>query len=292
MCVYQSVLTLLFFVVDLVSGQKMRAEELFDTSTCVLNSATKQISKCQKRRFSGHSVITDFFSEIVRDIFDLHYELVSGESFCIIAATIPPFIAARMADDPFHACFYNKKHHKNRHQLPGWCQRIARYIISIPAILFGIQALFAKDLEFRFTGQLLIVGLPFVIFGKDILKHLDFQCGKRPWNEHFSCEKRSGGGFPSGHVAESAFVAALYGLRFGPRYAVPLSIGAAFVAGTFVNCNRHYLSQVVAGAGLGILYAVAANKVVNSRLRESYDCQCAITMGDRGEPALSFTAKF
>jgi membrane-associated phospholipid phosphatase len=254
-------------------------------------SGDRSVANAWKKRFCGHSVVTDFFSGIVRDVVDLNYQLFSWESFSIIAATFPPFIAARMVDERVQSCFYHRGRHKNVNQLPSWCQDAARYVIGVPAVFFGLQSFFSKNVEVRATGQLLLVGLPFVVFGKDLLKHLDFKCGLRPWNENFSRKKRSGGGCPSGHMAEATFVAALYGFRFGLGYAIPLGLGALFVAGTFLNCNRHYLSQIVAGASLGIIYAVAADKVVNCRLFE-HGISCGLTVGSKGEPGLCVSYRF
>lgn len=248
-------------------------------------------SKSHKERFSGRSCITTFFAGILEDIVDLHYNLISLDSFSIIAGTVPFFIATRMVDEPLQSCFHLRNWHKNVHQLPEWCHDTARYVIGIPALFFGLQGLLDKRYEKRVTGQLLSVGLPFVVFGKDLLKHLRFHCGLRPWHEKFSPEKRSGGGFPSGHVAEATFVAVLYGMRFGGYYAIPLGVGAAFVAGTFLNCNRHYLSQIVAGASLGTLYAVAANKVVECRLQKR-DIVCGLTCDSCGRPQLRVTYSF
>ena len=54
----------------------------------------------------------------------------------------------------------------------------------------------------------------------------------------------------------------LYGMRFGYQFAVPLGAVTAFVGTTFLACNRHYFSQLIAGAGFGAIYALAANKVI------------------------------
>lgn len=235
-------------------------------------------------------MLSEIAERIVRDIIDIHYNIISGDTFNIIAATIPPFMAARMIDDDIHSHFYCRRHHKNKCQLPSWCTEFARHVIGIPVAFFAIQALFAKDDELRVASELFLVGFPFLVFGNNILKKVDCRCGLRPWNEHFSCVKRASGGCPSGHVAEATFVATLFGLRFGPVYAVPLGAIAVFVAGTFISCNRHYFSQVIAGAGLGCIYAVAANKTIDARLGDNLRLGFAVC--DNGMPALSLAYRF
>lgn len=40
-----------------------------------------------------------------------------------------------------------------------------------------------------------------------------------------------------------------------------------------VNCNRHYLSQVVSGAALGLIFAFAAHKTRNDTTQTWYSFQ-------------------
>src|SRR3546814_2989372 len=43
------------------------------------------------------------------------------------------------------------------------------------------------------------------------------------------------------------YMTVLYGLRYGVKAAAPIGIFGTFLGVTFLNCNRHYLSQLVAG---------------------------------------------
>ena len=61
--------------------------------------------------------------------------------------------------------------------------------------------------------------------------------------------------FPSGHATSVFAVAAVFGAYY-PRLRLPLyALGAAIALGR-VYLERHYLSDVVAGAALGVLVAV------------------------------------
>jgi hypothetical protein len=221
-------------------------------------------------RKQGHK----FFTDAIRDVIMLHVNLFSIDSFKVIAASMPFYFATRMLDEPVHRYFYCPSHHKNLRQLPHWCHETVRLGLALPISTFGLLGLFSSDPEWRQTGQVFLIGMPFVIFGKDVLKQIEIDASYRPWNEHFSCKKRALGGFPSGHMAEITYMIALYGMRFGLPVAIPLGIYGAALASVFVNCNRHYVSQMVAGAALGTMYAFAANKLIDSRLGRQGNLSC------------------
>lgn len=210
------------------------------------------------------------FKEVFEDAFNINFNLISWDTFKVIATTTPAYTIARIIDEDFQSCFYDRTHHRNCRKLPKWCDTAAEKIIAIPIIVFGLEALFSKKLELQKASQVYLTGFPFVLFGKDIIKKFRAKACLRPWHENFGCNKRSGGGFPSGHLAESAYTAILFGMRYGPKAAIPLSLMTAFVGFTFIACNRHYLSQVVAGIGFGAMYALAANTVVEHRLAEHW----------------------
>lgn len=85
------------------------------------------------------------------------------------------------------------------------------------------------------------------------LKRLTFRA--RPDGEH----KRSNASFPSSHAANALAVAAVLGRRW--RRGAPLFYaGAATVAFSRMYLNRHYLSDVVVGAAIGLLCAWLAER--------------------------------
>lgn len=211
-------------------------------------------------------------SGIIKDIIDLHLNIISKETFIVIAATVSPYLIARQIDDNLQCHFFSHTNHKNINQCPHWCKSLVRFGIGVPLVGFGSQLFLSSDPEWQAAAWMLILGFPFVIFGKDIIKSFDADFCLRPWHEDFCKDhKRSGGGFPSGHMAEAAYIATLYGMRFGHKLAVPLTFFAAALGIIFINCNRHYLSQIIAGAGLGAIYGIAANKVIDRKLCEGWN---------------------
>ncbi len=229
-------------------------------------------------------------SQAVKDALFLNINLISTESFIVIAATFPVYWASRLVDNQIQCHFFTHNGHYNINQLPGWCHELVRFGIAIPIIALGSQMFFARDPEWREAGWMLLLGIPFVIFGKDIIKKFDADFCLRPWHEDFCTEhKQAMGGFPSGHMAQAAYIATLYGIRFGPKLAVPLTFFAAALGIVFINCNRHYLSQIVAGAGLGALYGIAANKVIDAKLGDDFSVGFCF---DRNGPALKACYRF
>lgn len=59
--------------------------------------------------------------------------------------------------------------------------------------------------------------------------------------------------FPSGHTASSFATATVLQREFGWKVGIPAYVGAAWVGASRLQAERHYLSDVVAGATVGIL---------------------------------------
>ena len=62
--------------------------------------------------------------------------------------------------------------------------------------------------------------------------------------------------FPSGH-AQTAFALATALTILFPRWGIPLFIVAGAVGISRIILTSHYLSDVIAGAGIGILFTLA-----------------------------------
>ena len=250
----------------------------FSTKTCL-------IAKCEKKNPIGESaaLIGCEIAGIFKNLFD-------WDTLKIAAITFPFFVGARIIDEKLHSCFYDFDKHKNINNPPKWCHDFAEWSVSGPMIFCALEAVLARDNEFREACRTYFVGMPFVISGKDLLKSLHFDSCLRPWNQKFGCECRSPGGFPSGHVAEATYAAVIFGLRYGPPAAIPLGLLAVGVGATFITCNRHYLSQLVAGAGLGAMFGLAAHKFIDEKMRLKY--HMSVTINKQGGPSFNFAYNF
>ena len=237
----------------------------------------------------------NFLGGLWRDVVDLNkYALFSFDSFKVVSTTFPFYILTRMFDDKVQNNFHKECCKKDVNQVPAWCRTVSQFGIGVPIATIGLMSFLGKNEEFRTTGRIFLIGLPFVISGKDIIKKFRFDANRRPWCERYPCKERALGGFPSGHMAEVTYMTVLYGLRYGVKAAVPLGIFGTFVGVTFLNCNRHYISQLVAGAGLGTLFAFAADKVIDKRLEKKYKDRfvCGFDTDMAGSPALKVAYSF
>lgn len=236
-----------------------------------------------------------FAAQAVRDIVSLHQYIFHWDTLKVISTTFPAYMLLRMFDDDIQSAFYHghclKQCHKDVHQAPRWCEDMAQYGIAFPiAVMFG--SLFVGDLQLRTTSWMFLLGVPFVVFGKDVFKKIRFDAAQRPWREQFGSDHRSFGGFPSGHMAEVTYLTVLYGLRYGVRAAGPLVVASTFLCVTFLNCNRHYASQMIAGAGIGTIFALSANKVIEAKLSHTQPIEMNLDVSSKGSPALSIGWSF
>jgi membrane-associated phospholipid phosphatase len=279
--------TLFIFLIILCSHPVcFGLQPVWQTTDCVPSLSTFSWTK---------KTISSGIKTIAETVMLLHWHLFSFDSFKIISAASPFYCVTRGFDETVQDNFFDHTTKKNKNNPPKWCSQLARFSIAIPIAYFGAQAFLSRDDEFRITCQTFLLGLPFVLIAKDIIKRLKFEANLRPYHEKFSPHKRCGGGFPSGHMAEAVYTTALFGMRFGKRYVVPLSLIAGFLAIMFVSCNRHYLSQVVAGAAFGTLYAFSANKIVDYRLslkqKEKENYQLHFTYENQ-KPGVCFAFQF
>ena len=207
-----------------------------------------------------------------RDFLTLQKNVFTAPTVEIIAMFIPFYTIGRIFDKPLHKRFYCFKHHHNKHQMPkGLYYGVEGALATSIAALMSLSFL-GHDGQRKRTAQLYSVTLPCLWILKSIIKQIPFKGNLRPPNGCFRRCKYYGG-FPSGHMFEMSFTAALFGTQLGPKYGIPLGILAGVIGLEFMNCNRHYLSQLIAGAGFGLIFASAGNRALDIPDRRfSYAC--------------------
>jgi hypothetical protein len=185
------------------------------------------------------------------------------KSMKILAGVLPFYLIGRKVDPTVHRQFYDADNHRNIHQPPKWLRDIlADEAMAIPFGIYGAVGWFNKDKNKRREAQIFTVGLFWTWSSKVLLKQIKADAGLRPWHEEHDRHKRSHGGSPSGHTSMASFMATYLWLAKGPKYGVPLSIYAGMIGGISIAANHHYVSQVVAGAGLGVMVGVAGYAVL------------------------------
>lgn len=199
---------------------------------------------------------------IGHDFWTFQKNIFTPKSVGIFVQFIPLYTVARIFDKPLHKKFYCFKHHTNRHQMPNALYHSLEATLAISIASLMSLSFLGHDSHRMRTAQLYTLTMPCLWILKTILKQIPFKGALRPPNGCFRRCKYYGG-FPSGHMFEMSYTAALFATQLGPKYGVPLGILAGLIGLDFMNCNRHYLSQLVAGAGLGLIFASAANRALN-----------------------------
>lgn len=258
--------------------------------TSVKRAPCKKIKSCKKKRKERLGCrILDGTATILKEAIILNCNLFSANTAKVFTAFTPFYITARLADHPVHECFYDADHHKNIRQLPGTLCKVVNKMGDVGIISLTSLAFFASDERLRLTARIFGIGAASSLLAKDLIKTCKCEAGVRPWNEKFK-KKRTHGGFPSGHMIEASYMATVWGLQYGWKAAVPLLLFAGFSFGVLVNCNRHFVSQVVAGAGVGIAYGLAANTLIDTKIAETITFDFKID--ERALPTISLAYNF
>ena len=142
-------------------------------------------------------------------------------------------------------------------------QRI--FISFIFASCLSFQARAASDIEV--AGDVLQILIPSLAYSTTL--YLDDDEGESQMYQSFFTtfgitqalkygvnRKRPNGGdhsFPSGHTSAAFQGAGFIHARYGWKYAIPAYIGASFVGYSRVYANKHFPSDVWAGAIIGTL---------------------------------------
>ena len=250
-----------------------------------------QLRNVQKERwqpaYCAMYGLSNFFKEIVY----LHEYLFTPDTIKIMTAALPFYLSSRMIDENIHSHFYDPSCHKNIRQLPDSFTKAVEHLAFYGVVGLSSMAVWGPRADLRTTGRIFAVGAISGLYLKDFIKSFKSNGNLRPFNQNFSPTCRSQGGFPSGHMFEAAYMATVFGLQYGLGAWIPLSLfsGAMFVVS--VNANRHYVSQVFAGAALGIIYGVAASKTIDDSLNGGI-WDVGIRCDSQGNPAVQVAYNF
>lgn len=177
-------------------------------------------------------------------------------------AWLPFYAMARVFDEPLHKVFYCASHHKNINQIPYGVHTGLEIILGTTVTSLMLLSFFPSNQHRQRTAQLYAITMPCVWITKALLKLIPMNASLRPRNQCFNRCANYYGGFPSGHVMETVYTATLFGIQMGLWYGIPLGVLAGAIAVNSITFNRHFLSQMVAGAGLGMMFAAAANRAL------------------------------
>lgn len=236
--------------------------------------------------------VSNFMRRFVGDmVYFNKYLFLWPDTYTILLLSSPLYMAGRAIDKQVHAYFYDRDTHRNIHTIAP----VFHYSVEpLMGIALGSLALLefipVLDAHTRRVSELFIAAWLFLTLYKDALKLIPLKGSLRPKNQCFSACRDYYGGFPSGHMFEAVLMAYLFGAELGPDFAVPLSALATLVAVQSVAINRHTVSQVVAGAALGVVFGVAAQKVVHRSFHRT--SSYGILVDGSGAVKLSFEKTF
>lgn len=228
--------------------------------------------------------------DALADFARVNFNLFSKDTILIGAIFGSLYGVAKQIDEPIHAAFYDGILHKNLFDI-GCCSKpfVEGAGLALPVLALATGCLLSDDPNNKVTGSVFLSGLIALGSVKEFIKAtLEHPVCYRPYNGLFK-KKCVRGGFPSGHAATLMFMTTLFGLRKGAKWAVPLGIYSGVVIGLLVGCNYHYVSQLVAGMGLGAAYAVAAHHAAQQRL---HDWDFNLGLSKNGSPVFGVSYSF
>lgn len=233
----------------------------------------------------------DELRDFVADFADINFNIFCKEAFLVASCVAPLYAGARLIDNRVHHTLYDESCHKNTCDIGCLRSCLVEDVgIAVPILALSFGFWISDDDRTHFVGRDLLAGMIAIGFAKNILKEcLAVSCCYRPYSGCFP-KKLALGGFPSGHAAALCFVTTLLALDKGARWAVPVGMYSTVVLGSLLACNYHYVSQLVAGAGLGALFAVAAHRVVNERMNERASLE--FYTDQYGKPMVGFSYSF
>lgn len=195
---------------------------------------------------------------VLRDLGNFGKNLFTGDALGVISPFLPFWAASYNFDDRTHHRFYCPHHHRNINQCSDVWLDISECLVGVSIGTLAACSFAVKCRNLQRTAQLYAITLPLTWAAKSLIKKIHWKGNRRPGHGDFA-RKCHWGGFPSGHMLEMTYATVLFGLSMGPGFAIPLGISTGIIAATFVQTNRHYISQLVAGAAIGTLFGFAAH---------------------------------
>ncbi|NBP00370.1 MAG: phosphatase PAP2 family protein [Proteobacteria bacterium] len=221
--------------------------------------------------------VQGFFRKLINDSHEIIKEVPTFRTMKIASGFVPFFLIGKRVDPLIHEHFYDATLHKNKHKPPKALTFLLKDpVMAIPFSIYGLYSWCNTDTEKRREAQLFVTGLGLTWLSKVLLKQIKYDAGLRPWHEKHSSVRRAHGGNPSGHASMSTYLATYVWCVKGPWYGVPAALYASLIGSLSVTGNHHYTSQVVAGAGLGVIMGMATYTVLKKvRISENFQVDLA-----------------
>lgn len=208
------------------------------------------------------------FTEILKDSIEINKNLISKDNLKICLIISPFYFTSLYIDKYINYLFYDKNLNSNIRQITD----LKFYNFDISNILLTNSILtttcyvLSNNLKYNIIGTELFLGLFFMGITKNIVKLFKWSKSIRPLNHNFTKKNIYYGGFPSGHLATISYISYIWYNQFGYESSLPLFFTFGYTFFDYLIKNRHYLSQILAGIGLGLIYGNTINKIIKKKL--------------------------
>ena len=215
------------------------------------------------RHCKKYNILKDW----VRDIAVLNARLFSPRVLRPISLCIPIYFAAREADDNVNCIFYDKHKHKDLSNVPKCVTKFVSASAAVAGFSFAAIQLFTSKPDLRLSSDIFSKGAFSIWLTKNLIKNtVHLKICQRPKCGEFDPTCIYYGGFPSGHQAIATYLASFFWMRHGPKWGVPLSLYAGAIFGAGLAGNRHYISQLIGGAILGLAFTFSSKWIIKAKV--------------------------
>jgi len=201
---------------------------------------------------------------VCQDAVELHLNMLSRDTLIVLGITIPLHYISIPLNKPIHQLFYASGNHMNVHQSPRWLLKLGLKGFKYIRWMVIAGSIWHPDNKLRALHLMIVEGSSFLSITKRIIKNLMNSYMRdtaiRPPNQFFDPKKAFYGGNPSGHICQNAFGLTIIGTQLGYHTFAALLTQTLIACIVSISSNRHYLTQVIDGAALGIIYGLAARK--------------------------------
>ncbi len=160
-------------------------------------------------------------------------------------------------------------------------KRYAAIILLSSGVVVTSPTYAANNEGIEKAGDILAFAIPAMAYGST--HYMDDKSGRQQFYQSFAAnlattyalkstidKERPDGSdhksFPSGHTSVAFQGASFIHKRYGLEYSIPAYIGAGFVAYSRVEADEHDVTDVLAGAALGIASSLYLTKSYNDQL--------------------------
>jgi membrane-associated phospholipid phosphatase len=233
---------------------------------------------------------TCFLRTLLHDLVDINTQFISWDTVKVGLFLVPCYGAGRAADKRVHHNFYFPERHENNSCFYDGAHRFMDQVVVAGLLSLPVGLYLFGDDDRSMIGRVCAMGIISVWGAKNVFKQWEHDGCLRPRNGNFSRHETYYGGCPSGHVAFATCLTTALTVEYGWGWGFPLSVLSGGLIVSSIDGNRHFVSQIIAGAGLGIAYGIAVHKSICNHQNNPWAWE--VGTDDQGGPALNVSYAF